>query len=322
MSTKIKKLTLPFLITTLFFTLVACGTGESVSNSEKVTVKIGYLPITHAVPLYLEKELAAQESFKNFNLELVKFGSWPDLMDALNSGRIDGASVLVILAMKAYEQGVDLKAVALGHKEGNVLVVANDVNTVQDLKGTTFAIPHKFSTHNILLYKMLKQGGLDYNDVNVVELPPAEMPSALSQGRISGYVVAEPFGAQSVVMGIGKVLYQDDEIWRDSVDCALVLRTEFIENHRIATEELVDKYIEAGHKAELKNEFARKASAKYMNVDEEVLDLSLKWISYDDLRLDKRPYDKLREALIEMGLSENPPPYEAFVDHSFIDGVR
>ena len=42
-------------------------------------------------------------------MELVKFGSWPDLMDALNTGRIDGASVLAELAMKANELGIDLK---------------------------------------------------------------------------------------------------------------------------------------------------------------------------------------------------------------------
>ena len=36
---------------------------------------------------------------------MVKFNSWPDLMDALNTGRIDGASVLIQLAMKAVEKG-------------------------------------------------------------------------------------------------------------------------------------------------------------------------------------------------------------------------
>ena len=35
-------------------------------------------------------------------------------MDALNSGRINGASVLAELAMAAVSNGLDLKAVALG----------------------------------------------------------------------------------------------------------------------------------------------------------------------------------------------------------------
>jgi len=39
----------------------------------------------------------------------------------LNSGKVDGASMLIELAMKAKEQGIDLKAVALGHRENAFL---------------------------------------------------------------------------------------------------------------------------------------------------------------------------------------------------------
>ena len=67
-----------------------------------------------------------------------------------------------------------------------VLVGGNDIKDVRDLEGENFAIPSKFSTHNILLNQMLEQNGMKYKDVNVVEMPPAEMPAALSEGRISG----------------------------------------------------------------------------------------------------------------------------------------
>ena len=126
--------------------------------------------------------------------------------------------------MKAKEQGIDLKAVALGHKDGNVLVSSKEVETTADLKGETYAIPHKFSSHNILLNEMLKKDGIAYEDVNVVEMAPAEMPAALSEKRIAGYVVAEPFGAMAVALEKGKVHYHSDEIWPDSYCCVLVLR--------------------------------------------------------------------------------------------------
>ncbi len=318
-----KKLLSLLIISLLAVSLAACGSnpssaGKSV-NEEKRVVKIGYLPITHAVPLYLENE---QDSFKNFKLELVKFGSWPELMDALNTGRIDGASVLVTLALKAKEQGIDLKAVALGHRDGNVLVAANDINSVEDLKGKNFAIPHKFSTHNILLYQMLKQAGLKYEDVKAIELPPAEMPAALSEGRISGYVVAEPFGAVSVAIKKGKVLYQDTDIWKDSIDCALVLRNDFIQKENEVAQEFVNEYVKAGELAEKKDDHTLTASSKYMKVDKEVMDLSFQWISYDDLRVNQSSYDQLTKTLVEMGLSENPPSYEEFVDNSLFDKAK
>ena len=149
----------------------------------------------------------------------------------MNAGQVDGASMLIELAVKAKEQGIDIKAVALGHRDGNVVVVSNDINSVEDLKGKNFAIPSKLSTHNILLYIMLKNKGLSYSDVNIVELPPPEMPAALAEGRISGYCVAEPFGAQAVAAGKGKILFESHELWEGSLCCGLVLRNDFIKNN-------------------------------------------------------------------------------------------
>lgn len=299
--------------------LTACGADKKGANQQgKRTIKIGYLPITHAAPLYIEEELG-KEGFEHIALELVKFGSWPDLMDALNTGRIDGASVLVELAMRAKEQGIDLKAVALGHKDGNVIVTTPDIERTEQLRGQNFAIPHKYSTHNILLYLMLKEAGMQYTDVNVIELPPAEMPAALAERRIAGYVVAEPFGAKSVAIDKGKVLFQSEELWLDSVDCALVLRGNLIDQDREAAQELVNKYLEAGKKAELKDDEAKRILGKYMNVEDNVLDLSLQWIKYDELKLDEASYELLRTYLVEMGLSDNPPTFAEFVDNSFIE---
>ncbi len=309
------------IIAVLVVNLSGCGS-ESTSadgKAKKPTVKIGYLPITHAVPLFIERE---EEKYQDFNLELVKFGSWPELVDALNTGRIDGASMLVTLAMKAKEQGIDLKAVALGHRDGNVLVTAKNINGVKDLKGKNFAIPHKFSTHNILLYQMLKQNGLKYSDINPIELPPAEMPAALAEGRISGYVVAEPFGAVSVAIDKGKVLYQDNQIWENSIDCTLVLRGDFIKKQRANAQELVTNYVEAGQLAEQKDDHTHEVSAKYMKVKEEVLGLSFKWISYDDLKINETDYKRLTESLKEMGLQEHPPAFADFVDNSLIEKAK
>lgn len=311
------------LLMAIALVLAACGQKQESGGSgdgQKKLIKIGYLPITHAAPLYIEESIG-KGTFEHFDLQLVKFGSWPDLMDALNTGNIDGASVLIELAMRAKEQGIDLKAVALGHKDGNVVVTTPDIEKVSDLKGKPFAIPHKFSTHNVLLYLMLKQHGMTYDDIKVVELPPAEMPAALSEKRIAGYVVAEPFGARSVAIKKGKVLFQSEDLWNDSVDCGLVLRGELIANHREAVQEFITKYAEAGAKAELKDDHAKEILSKYMNVQNEVLDLSLQWIKYDELMLDKVSYEELRQFMIEMGLSQKPPSFEDFVDNSFMEAA-
>ncbi len=314
-----KKLGILLFVFVLLLTLAACGTDDkstaSQAESNKKVVKIGYLPITHAAPLYMQTD----KTYKGYAIELVKFGSWPELMDALNTGKIEGASVLIQLAMKAKEQGIDLKAVALGHRDGNVIVTAPTIKKVKDLKGQSFAIPNKYSTHNILLYRMLQQAGLKYEDVNVVELPPAEMPAALAEGRIAGYVVAEPFGAISVALEKGKVLFQSEELWPDSIDCGLVLRQAFIEENKDIAQQFVKDYADAGELMNEGGDHAHEVVAKYIKVDKDVLDLSLNWISYHNLKIEADAYAILRDSLIEMGLSENPPSYEEFVDTTLLE---
>ncbi|MEN2776006.1 ABC transporter substrate-binding protein [Acetivibrio clariflavus] len=299
----------------------AVGALNSKSQAGVKTIKIAYLPITHALPLYVENELS-KENFKNFKLELVKFGSWTELVDALNSGNVDGASILIELAMKAKEQGIDLKAVALGHRDGNVVVVSKNINKVEDLKGKNFAIPSKLSTHNVLLHIMLQKSGLKYSDVNVVELPPPEMAAALAEGRISGYCVAEPFGAKSVALDKGKTLFESQDLWEGSVCCGLVLRNDFIKDNGVIAEEFIKEYIKAGEKAESKDEVIRDIAEKYLKAEEQVLDLSLKWISYENLKLEEKDYNELSKYMVEMGLSENPPLYSEFVDNTFIGKVK
>jgi NitT/TauT family transport system substrate-binding protein len=310
------------ILALLMLNLAGCkSTYETNTQAETKTIKIAYIPITHAVPLYIQNELLKQNP-QDVKLELVKFSSWPEVIEALNAGKVDGTSILIQLAMKAREQGIDLKAVALGHRDGNVVVTSKDITSVAELKGKTFAIPHRLSTHNILLYIMLKNNGLSYNDINVIELPPPEMPAALSEGRISGYSVAEPFGAVSVANGKGKVLFNSQDLWGNSVCCALVLRNDFIQNNRSIAEKFVQEYVKAAHKADSKDRATLDILTKYLRTDSRVLELSLKWISYKNLKLEEKDYNDLSKYLVEMGLIENPPPYSDFVDNTLIDNAK
>lgn len=306
----LKKITTLLLIGILFVSFTACGDSNNKTADGKTVVKIGYLPITHALAVFKEKELLANEN-SDISIELVKFSSWSDLTDALNTGRIDGASVLIELAMNAASQGINLKAVALGHKDGNVIVVANSINSVEDLKGKTFAIPHTQSSHNILLNDMLSNAGLSIEDITVVQLSPSEMPSSLASGSIAGYCVAEPFGAQAVNQNFGHVLYYSEDLWQDSLCCGLVFNTGFIENNKDTVSTLIDKYHEAGDS--LDSESANTIAQTYLGQDKTVLETSLRWIHYDDLTITEADYNILVEKVKAYGINDNPPSYADFV---------
>ena len=303
--------------------LALCSCSRSNSSSEDVpkstqvkTLKIAYIPITHALPLFMACELP--DSLKQSkSIELVKFGSWPELVEALNTGRVDGASMLIQLALKSKEAGFPIKAVALGHRDGNVVVVAPEINSPQDLIGKTIAIPHRLSSLNFLFRMMIEKAGIDITKMNVIELPPPEMPAALSEKRVQAYFVAEPFGAKGVVSGAGKVLYQSEEVWPNSVCCALVLRDSVIKNNPAETKALMQDYLRAGTFLAANPDAALPVMMKYMNAKEPVLRKSLEWIEYGNLTIDTADYKVLTDWMLKLELSKTPPAYSDFVDNSF-----
>ena len=310
-----KKTSLMILAFLLIVSAVTFGCSQNPNGGDaqgKNVVKIAYLPITHALPLFeLKEELQAENG--DLQVELVQYGSWPELLDALNTNRVDGASVLIELAMKAKQSGVGIKAVALGHKDGNVMIASNDIQTAADLKGKRISIPHRQSSHNILVNHALEQGGLTIDDVTIVELAPPEMPAALANKQIDAYCVAEPFGAVAVSIGAGRVLFTSEELWEDSLCCGLALTDSFIGKRHEVASELVRRYHEAGKR--LDKERAKEIAVKYLKQSEDVLELSLQWISYDDLKITPEIYQGLRDRVVKFGLSDQPPTYEAFVDN-------
>ncbi|WP_054740114.1 ABC transporter substrate-binding protein [Cellulosilyticum ruminicola] len=296
--------------------LTACGGGKSeIANAthDENTVKIAYLPITHALPVFEEAE--ELKGSTGLNVELVKYGSWPELLDALNTGRVDGASVLIELAMKSKAQGIGIKAVALGHRDGNVIVVNKNINTMADLKGKTFAIPHRQSSHNILLNEALALNNMSLDDIKITELSPAEMPSALVSKQIDGYCVAEPFGARAVALDVAKVLYTSEELWEDSLCCGLVLTDTFIDEKPELAKEFVASYKTAGENLDVSR--TKEIGKTYLKQEDAILDVSLEWISFDNLEITKEAYENLVQKVKKYGLLDNPPTYEEFVKTEF-----
>ena len=256
-----------------------------------------------------EKELLEENNF-DIQIKLQRFSSWTDLMDALNAGKIDGASVLIELAMNAKANGIDLKAVALGHRDGNVVVASNDIESVDDLKGKTIAIPSVQSSQNILINELLERNGMSKNDVNIIQMSPTEIPFSLASGAISGYCVAEPYGAVSISKNFGKVLATSDELWNNSLCCALVLNGNIRSDEKV-TNELIEKYYRAAE--QLESEGSEETAGKFLGQETSVIEESGKWINFKNLTVSKEEYDDLCNKLKKYGINENPPSYEDFI---------
>lgn len=288
------------------------------SKDEKPTLRIGYLPITHSLALLVADHLNAGK-YENFNLELVKFSSWPELLDAYSSGNIQAASELLVLALAGAQRGVPESVVAISHRHGDFLTVALDINSVADLKGKRVAIPHRMSVHNILLAQALKKEGLTLKDVEWIEMPPPDMPAALAQGNIKAYIVAEPFGSQAILGGYGKALLNAREIWPNYICCALVVNPSFKTRYPAATREFLQSFVKAGEFIDANPKEAVRIARRYMNIDEKVLEQSLTHdLTYSDLRLKRDEVEKLQEYALELNLLKKTVDLDSLLDTSLV----
>lgn len=285
--------------------LAGCGAGGTAgSQTEKPVFKIGYLPITHSLPLVVAK--SQRQEFQHFTLELVRFGSWPDLMDAYHSGAIQGASALLPLALADQVRGRPVEVELLTHRGGDVLVAAPGIHSVADLKGKRVGIPHRLSVHNVLLYEALKKAGVDYQQVEKVEMAPPEMVSALARGDIAAYVVAEPFGAKAVLGGTGHVLAREEDIMPCGVCCGLIVNPQWREQHPEAVKELAKAVADAGVFIDRHRDEAVQIAAKELNIAPDLWKKSLEWIRFNDLAPQRGELETLQNRLLTIPWDNKP----------------
>ena len=250
--------------------LPACERRGGSGTSDRPLLKLGYLPITDHLLLIGH----GYYDFQQVAVEPVKFGAWPEAAEALRAGAIDAAFLLTPLGLTLRGQGIGVQAVLLGHRNGSVITVAagDQVNDIADLAGRTIAIPSRLSTHYLLLRRLLAERGMAADAIRYLDMAPPEMVQALAGGRIDGFIVAEPFGGQAEIQGVGRVLMLSKEIWPDHICCVLNLREEFIQRHPEAVAELVAGLTATGRFIEANRSEAAARSLPYLGQRPEVIE--------------------------------------------------
>ena len=121
------------------------------------------------------------------------------MAESIKAGRIEAAFMIAPLAMKLREEGVPVKILYLGHRDGSEVMVGKNISgrSLRDLRGKTFAIPSRYSNQNLVIHKLMEDQGVKPEEIKFVEMPPPDMPGALAGKAIDAYFVGEPFAAKA-----------------------------------------------------------------------------------------------------------------------------
>ncbi len=210
------------------------GTGATGGALEKSAVRVGYLPITDATPLVLAHGLGY---YQEAGLEApapTLFRGWSQVAEAFQARQVDVVHLLMPMAIwLRFGQNVPLKLTAWNHTGGSALTVGLDVDSVEDLAGTTVAIPFWYSVHNVVLQMLLREAGLKAittgdparanGEVKLLVMAPPDMPPALANKSISAYIVADPFNAVAEVNSVGKILRFIPDVWFEHACCVTIM---------------------------------------------------------------------------------------------------
>jgi NitT/TauT family transport system substrate-binding protein len=250
------------------------------------------------------------------------------LKEAFLSGETPATFILAPLAMKLREDGVPLRIVYLGHRDGSAMMVNKDsaINSIEDLKGKTVAVPNRFSNQWLLVIKALKEHGLSPTDIHMVEMPPPDMPAALLSHAVDAITSGEPFMGQTELDGYGRILYLTKDVWPNFISCVLAVSEKAIKDKRETVQRLVDGIAKSGQwldKAmDHRMQAAEFVSQYYYNQNSRLLRFVLSKppdrVKYTNLTVRKPDFQEIEALGKEAGILKGTTHFEDYTDTSFI----
>ena len=253
-----------------------------------------------------------------------RFTDFPTVVEALKAGHLQATFLLAPLAMRLREQGVPVRIVYLGHRDGSQVMVAKDstATSLRDLRGKRFAIPSRYSNQYLVVTKLMEDQGVRAEEIDFVEMPPPEMPTALANGAIHAYFVGEPFAAKAEIDGTGRVLYYAKDIWPGFISCVLVVTEALIRDRPEVVRDLVRGIAESGEWAEHHREEAADLVAPYYRQDPKLLRYVLTQppdrVSYVMLTPTDEDLGTIMKYALAAGVLTAPIDLAELVDRSFI----
>jgi sulfonate transport system substrate-binding protein len=163
----------------------------SASRTLRIGNQKGYLSLLKGRGT-LEKRLAPL----GVTVSWTEFDAGPVQLEALNVGSIDFGDVGEAPPIFAQAAGAPLAYVAATvprpQSEAVLVPHASAIRSVADLKGKTIALNRGSNVHYFLV-KLLQAHNIQYGDVKVVFLAPADARAAFERGSIDAWVIWDPF---------------------------------------------------------------------------------------------------------------------------------
>jgi NitT/TauT family transport system substrate-binding protein len=295
---------------------------------------VGGLPVTCNLTLPVAcvaraaANSAAAAGSTTFQFEYSKYNGWPEIKESLMAGRIQAGYMLAPLVMDLADKGIPIKIVSLGHRSGAVIMVRTEspYQNFRQLTGRRIAVPSRFAVDYLFLRRMLAEENMRIEQLEIIEMPPPDMPAALYANAVDAYCTGEPFGAAAQRAGYARPLRMTRDEWPKYICCVLTVREELIAANPAMVQDLVNHVLGAGawldqQQANREKAVQIAAGQPYFNQDPNILRFVMEnptdRVTYGDLRMIRSEFDELMQLSIQAGTIKHPIAYEKYVDERF-----
>jgi NitT/TauT family transport system substrate-binding protein len=302
---------------------------KKVAPAEAEQFGVGFLPVTcHLtcpVTDFINKNTEGQGFFQP-----MRFSGWPELKEMFLGRPKDmpASFILAPMAIALREQGVKIKIVYLGHRDGSAVVVHKDSGIFQtsDLRGKTVAVPGRYANQRLIIYRELKKVGMTLNDIKIVEMPPPDMPAALLSRSVDAITSGEPFMGQAELDGYGRTLWQAKDVWPGFISCVLAVHEDAIRDHRAEIQRLVNGIASSGKWLDQnmahRMDAAQFVATGYYNQNPRLLAYVLSKppdrVTYTRLKPLRPDFEEIETLAKEAGIINGTVHFEDYIDDSFV----
>jgi NitT/TauT family transport system substrate-binding protein len=300
---------------------------------------VGGLPVTCNLTLPVAcrakaaTNSAAPADAIKYEFEYSKYNGWPEIKESLMAGRIQAGYMLAPLVMDLADKGVPVKIVSLGHRSGAVIMVRTESphHNFRQLAGKRIAIPSRFAVDFLFLRRMLAEENMRVEELEIIEMPPPDMPAALYANAVDAYCTGEPFGAAAQSAGYARPLRMTRDEWPKYICCVLTVREELIAANPAMVQDLVNQVLGAGvwldqQQANREKAVQIAAGREFFNQDPKIIRFVMEnptdRVTYGDLRMVRSEFDELMNLSIAAGTIKHPIAYEKYVDEQFARNAR
>ncbi|WP_345800890.1 ABC transporter substrate-binding protein [Microbacterium sp. AZCO] len=290
----------------------ATSTGAAAPSVDEL--RLGYFAnVTHAPALVGLQEGIFEKDLGDVKVSTQVFNAGPAAIEALTAGAIDATYIGPNPSINTFIQsaGKSARVISGAATGGAALVVADDIKSADDLKGTTLASPQLGNTQDVALrtwladegYKTDTSGG---GDVHITPTENAQTLTLFQQGAIQGAWVPEPWVSRLVIDGGGHVLQDEADLWPDGEfpTTVLLVRAEFLKDHPDVVKNLLQANVDSvqwiadnpDQVADVVNAQLTADTGKALS--DEVIDRALEHVSFS-----VDPHADTFQTLVENGLA-------------------